>query len=99
MGYIRAEKVLPAEVVKLVQQYVDGQSIYIPRREDRCHAWGDGTDTRQKLDMRNEQLFREYLSGASAEELAGRYFLTEKSIRRIIRNVQRKKEAGNFAAQ
>ena len=27
MGYIRAEEILPAEVLELVQQYVDGRNI------------------------------------------------------------------------
>lgn len=35
MGYIRAEEILPKEVVALIQQYVDGQTIYIPRKAFR----------------------------------------------------------------
>ncbi len=31
MGYIRAEEILPIEVIELIQQYVDGKNIYIPR--------------------------------------------------------------------
>ncbi|EOS43880.1 hypothetical protein C809_03738 [Lachnospiraceae bacterium MD335] len=29
MGYIRAEEILPVEVIELIQQYVDGENIYI----------------------------------------------------------------------
>ncbi len=29
MGYIKAEEILPVEIIELVQQYVDGESIYI----------------------------------------------------------------------
>ena len=32
MGYIRAEEILPTEIVELIQQYVDGTNIYIPRK-------------------------------------------------------------------
>ncbi len=32
MGYIKAETVLPAEIIELIQQYVDGKNIYIPRK-------------------------------------------------------------------
>ena len=49
MGYIRAEDILPEEILALVQQYIDGQSIYIPRKAG-CHkAWGAGPGTRSDL--------------------------------------------------
>ncbi len=86
MGYIRAEDILPEEVLVLVQQYVDGQMIYIPRKSD-CHkSWGAGTQTKKDLMVRNQRMYEEYLSGTSVSELSGRYFLTEKSVQRIIRN-------------
>lgn len=99
MGYIRAEKVLPADILELVQQYVDGQSIYIPRRGEGYRTWGDRTDTRRKLDLRNQQLYQEYLSGVSAKELAEQYYLTEKSIRRIIRTVRHMQEMETTVAK
>ena len=34
MGYIRAEEILPDEVIELIQQYVDGTNIYIPRKKE-----------------------------------------------------------------
>ena len=34
MGYIRAEQILPLELIELIQQYVDGENIYIPRKAD-----------------------------------------------------------------
>ncbi len=34
MGYIKAEEILPAEVIELIQQYVDGRNIYIPRKQN-----------------------------------------------------------------
>lgn len=33
MGYIRAEKILPIEIVELIQEYVDGENIYIPKKK------------------------------------------------------------------
>lgn len=88
MGYIRAEDILPEEILALVQQYVDGQSIYIPRKAE-CHkAWGAGTKTRNELMIRNRQIYEAFESGATVVELSERFFLTEKSVRRIIRNYQ-----------
>ncbi|WP_251208881.1 hypothetical protein [Acetatifactor aquisgranensis] len=34
MGYIRAEEILPEEIIALIQQYVDGTNIYIPRKQE-----------------------------------------------------------------
>lgn len=85
MGYIRAEDILPKYVLDLVQQYVDREMIYIPRKGSK-RSWGSRTDTRQELKLRNEQMYAEYLSGVTVGELADYYCLTEKSIRRIIRN-------------
>ena len=85
MGYMRAEDILPEEIIALVQQYIDGQSIYIPRKAE-CHkAWGAGTETRNDLMIRNRQIYELYQSGMTAMELAEKFFLTEKSVRRIIR--------------
>ena len=33
MGYIRADAILPEDIIRQIQQYADGVSIYIPRRE------------------------------------------------------------------
>lgn len=32
MGYVKAEEILPMEMIELIQEYVDGQNIYIPRK-------------------------------------------------------------------
>ena len=40
MGYIRADKVLPRELIETIQQYVDRKVIYIPRKEKQ--EWGAG---------------------------------------------------------
>lgn len=85
MSYLRAEEILPKEVLDLIQQYVDGQMIYIPRKEGCQRSWGSGTDTKKDLEYRNEQIYMEYQSGSSIAELALRYCLAEKSIQRIIR--------------
>ena len=85
MGYIRAEEILPAEVIELIQQYVDGESIYIPRKAAHRQEWGAGTQIKQELKARNQQIYRDYLAGCRASELACKYFLSEKSIQRILR--------------
>lgn len=85
MGYIKAETVLPSEIIELIQQYVDGKNIYIPRKAQSRQEWGAGTQVRQELLLRNQQIYADYLAGNSVSELAGKYFLSEKSIQRILR--------------
>lgn len=43
MGYIHALKILPADLTKEIQQYVDGQILYIPKVETKKCRWGDNT--------------------------------------------------------
>ena len=85
MGYIKAEEILPVEIIELIQQYVDGANIYIPRKQDNRTKWGTNTSYRQELCNRNHMIYRDYLEGSSVSELAKNYYLSAKSIQRIIR--------------
>ena len=85
MGYRKAEEILPVEIIELIQQYVDGQNIYIPRKSENRLEWGSGTEIKQELFMRNQQIYSEYLAGAQVGELAEKYYLSVKSIQRILR--------------
>ena len=87
MGYIRAEAILPVEIIELIQQYVDGENIYIPRKSAHRQAWGTGTQIKQELLVRNQQIYRDYLAGSNRSELACKYYLSEKSIQRILRKL------------
>lgn len=85
MGYIRAEQILPLEIIELIQQYVDGENIYIPRKSDNRQEWGAGTSIREELKGRNQRIYDDYLTGMKASELSLKYYLSVKSIQRIIR--------------
>ncbi len=84
MSYIRAEKVLPKELIEEIQQYVSGQSIYIPCKEKQ--DWGSQTKTKQYYKVRNREIVQKHEEGISVQQLATEYFLSEKSIQRVIRN-------------
>ncbi|MDE7416021.1 MAG: hypothetical protein K2N44_06885 [Lachnospiraceae bacterium] len=85
MGYIRAEEILPTEIIELIQQYVDGTSIYIPRKPEHRQEWGTKTAYKCELQNRNRLIYQDFLSGKTVRELAECYYLSEKSIQRIIR--------------
>lgn len=90
MGYVRAEEILPVEIIELIQQYVDGENIYIPRKAAHRRPWGTGTRIKQELSLRDRQICSDYLAGSKTAELAGKYYLSEKSIQRILRKELRK---------
>jgi Mor family transcriptional regulator len=87
MGYIKAEEILPLEIIELIQQYVDGKSIYIPRKSSHRQAWGTGTQIKQDLLKRDRQIYEDHLAGTKTKELACKYYLSEKSIQRILRKM------------
>ena len=90
MGYRKAETILPPEVGALIQQYVDGEYIYIPRREGKRKSWGETTGCRKETSERNQRIYRDYRSGTRMDELAEKYFLSVKSIQRIVKEEKRK---------
>ena len=84
MSYIKADRILPKELVEMIQQYVEGENIYIPRKLENRRGWGTKTGIRQEIARRNELLFKEHLNGASTATLADRYCLSVKSVQRIL---------------
>lgn len=83
--YIKAEDILPQEVIALIQQYVDGETIYIPRKAENRLAWGSRTNYKSELLERNAKIRSEHANGASVSQLAQRHHLSAKSIRRILK--------------
>ncbi len=90
MSYRRADDVLPKNVLEILQMYVSGETIYVPQKEACREKWGSGTGVSERLRIRNEEIFVRYQSGISIKELAQSYYLTEKSIQRILRNMRKK---------
>ncbi len=84
MSYIRADEILPRELLEAIQQYADGQTIYVPRKEKQ--EWGSGTSAREFFRERNERIYRAWKEGLSEEELSRRFSLSRKSIQRILRS-------------
>lgn len=88
MSYKKADELLPAELVRQIQEYVDGTSIYIPRREENRQHWGHGTNFKAELTLRNQAICREHAAGVPTAVLAAKYHLSKKHIQRIVREKQ-----------
>lgn len=88
MSYKKATNILPKELLERVQEYIDGEFLYIPRVSDNKKGWGATTTTRQELQERNACIYADYLAGCEMEALAEKYFLSLKSIQRITRQLK-----------
>lgn len=86
MGYVRAEDVLPPDVLAMVQKYVDGKMLYVPKKHTKRNNWGAVSGTKAYYASRNAKICAEHDNGDSVGKLAEKYFLSEKSIQRIIKN-------------
>lgn len=89
MSYKKATHILPQDLLLKVQEYIDGEFLYIPRISDNKKSWGETTSTRQELRDRNERIYSDYLAGEDMESLARKYYLSLKSIQRIIGQLKR----------
>lgn len=86
MSYIRAEDILPEELVKAIQQYVDGKAIYIPSVQKR--SWGSETRIRTELRERDRRIYAAFQTGKPIAELAREHSISDKSVQRIIRSMK-----------
>lgn len=85
MKYEKAQNILPQSIIEIIQDYIDGGYLYIPRKEENKKSWGENTETKEYLKMRDREIYLKYSEGVSVNALSEQYFLTENSIRRIIR--------------
>ncbi|MDE5937759.1 MAG: hypothetical protein K2H37_01585 [Lachnospiraceae bacterium] len=88
MSYRRADEILPENILEILQTYVSGEILYVPKKKECRKRWGSSTGVNEKLRIRNEQIFEQYQKGVSTKELALQYYLTQKSIQRILREMQ-----------
>lgn len=89
MGYKSAASVLPAELVREIQKYIDGEYLYIPSCERK--SWGSKNGARELFAQRDLEIYEAYQRGAGLETLLDQYGLSEKGIERIL-TCQRKRE-------
>ena len=91
MSYVNADDVLPKTLVKEIQKHVDGQLIYIPRKDENSLSWGEKNGTKEKLAERNQTIVNGYYSGQTIAELSKVYYLSEKRIQGIIHEYESSK--------
>jgi len=63
MGYIKAVDVLPPEVVKQIQEYINGAVIYIPKKKGTREAWEKGLLQKQSWQSEILKYTRNFCKG------------------------------------
>ena len=95
MSYVKADDVLPQMLVEEIQKYVDGQLIYIPRKNENSLSWGEKSGTREKLAERNQTIVNHYYSGETIAALSKMYYLSKTRIQGIIHEYESSKKENN----
>ena len=83
MGYRNAEKILPPALLQAVQQYAEGECLYVPRREKQSRRTS-AESARQQAE-RNDAIRRCYRAGWSVRRLAEEYYLSPQSSYKILK--------------
>lgn len=82
MKYKNAVAVLPTELVEEIQKYIQGEFLYIPKKDKQTHR--AVTEYKTELEKRNNRIYKLHLEGMSNEHLAKNFNLAQSSIRRIL---------------
>lgn len=88
MSYQNGKALLPISLLAAIQEYIDGEYIYIPRKECNRRSWGSNKQSKQLTLNRNEEIFKRYVSGITAVQLADEYYLSAKTIYGIIARIR-----------
>jgi len=83
MKYRNASDILPDPLLKELQKYAGGETLYVPAAGER-RAWGEGSGTRRYYAQRNEEIRQKYRRGAKVSALAEEYGLSEERVRKIV---------------
>ncbi len=83
MKYVNAAEILPEKLLKQLQNYIDGDVLYIPKASDKME-WGTASGSRLYYQERNKEIQTLYKEGYSVDALAKRYSLAHSTIKKII---------------
>lgn len=89
MGYKNAVCILPDDLIMAIQQHIDGEYLYIPRKEENKKGWGELSNSRRLIDERNAVILSEYQNGTSVQQLADEFYLSPKTVYKILSEMKK----------
>lgn len=84
MKIVKATTVLPEELLKEIQKYVQGETIYIPKPRSSYKKWGESSGGRKLIDKRNRQIRAMFNAGMNIEQLSELHHLSIETIKKIV---------------
>lgn len=83
MKYKNAQDILPDRLLKELQRYVSGETLYIPNSQSK-KKWGAISGARHYYQERNKRILHQFQEGKTMDSLADEFGLSTDSIRKII---------------
>lgn len=83
MNYTKGSEVLPARLLKEIQEYVEGSLVYIPKKGGKA-GWGYKSGARALIDKRNNKIICLFEQGLGVTDLADKFHLEEDTIKKIV---------------
>jgi Mor family transcriptional regulator len=80
---MKGKDVLPARLLKEIQEYVEGSLVYIPKKSNKA-GWGYLSGARESIDQRNKRMINLFECGKSIGDLAKQFHLGEDTIKKIV---------------
>ena len=83
MAYRNARDIFPEKLLKQIQKYVAGETIYIPAGVEK-KDWGETSGYQQYIRERNAAIRAAFRDGKTIEALMDEYSLSYDTIKRIV---------------
>ena len=81
---MKAENKLPENLIREIQKYVQGETIYIPKPKTSYNKWGTRSGGKKRIEERNLSIKEAFRSGRRIDALADDYFLSIETIKKIV---------------
>ena len=78
-----ARDILPDRLLRELQEYISGETLYIPKAQDK-KPWGETSGARSFYRQRNAQIRNKFADGSKIADLCEEYHLSGETIRKII---------------
>ncbi|MBP1950951.1 CD3324 family protein [Virgibacillus litoralis] len=83
MKYANANSVIPEELLVELQNYIQGEIIYIPKTKNNYEKWGTRSGGRKIIDDRNHGIRKDFKNGKPISQLAEEQYLSIETIKKI----------------
>lgn len=84
MEYKKGTELFPQELLREIQKYVSGGLVYIPQSETKHKEWGELSEIKAEICIRNYEIKQKFLKGVTISELVIEYCLAVETIKRIV---------------